>query len=342
MEPGPFRVEATRGGIAESVHTVVAAVVDADGRQLAAAGNPELVTWWRSAAKPFQALPLLLDGAADHFGFGDEELAMACASHSSEPRHLEAVDRMMAKAGVTEGQLACGIHPPLSPAVAKVVARGAAVMTPRWSNCSGKHTGMLALAKHHGWDTADYQLAGHPVQERVLDEVIYWTGLSRAEVGLGVDGCTVACFALPVARMALAYALWGAAREANPRRLLQAVMAHPFLIAGTGRLCTDLMLAWPGRVMAKIGADGVYCATLPELGWGVALKVTDGDIRSSAVALVELLRQLIERQPPEVRARYPFEALAGHARQPIRNTRDAETGELRAAGALRFFAAAGV
>jgi L-asparaginase II len=327
MNPAEFRVEATRGTLVESIHRVSVAVVDADGRLRAAAGNPDLVTWWRSGAKPFQALPLLQDGAAERFGLNEEEIAIACASHSSEPRHLELIERFMAKVGVTEPQLACGIHPPLSPLIARMVARGSIALTPRWSNCSGKHTGMLALAKHHGWPLEGYHSAGHPVQERIAAEISRWSGVARSDLQLAVDGCTAACFGLPLRGMALAYARLVGSVETAPSRITTAMMRHPFLIAGTGRLCTDVMLAWPDRVVAKVGADGVYSAALPARGLGIALKVEDGDMRSSAIALVEVFRQLGQ----------PTEALARHARQPIQNTRGVVTGEFRPAGVLRLF-----
>jgi hypothetical protein len=221
-----FRVEATRGPLTESVHPVSAAVVDASGRLLASAGNPELVTWWRSAAKPFQALPLLLDGVADRFGFAGPELALASASHSSEPVHLEAIARFMEKAGVREAELACGPHTPLSPAVAEAVIRDGVVPTPRWSNCSGKHTGMLALARHHGWPREGYNAVGHPVQDRILDEVCRWTGADRDAIRTAPDGCTAACFALPLRNMASAGARL-AASTAPAARLLRDD-GHPF------------------------------------------------------------------------------------------------------------------
>lgn len=337
MQPSDLRVEATRGDLVESVHRVDAAIVGSDGRLLAAAGNPELLTWWRSAAKPFQALPLVQDGAADRFGVGEEELALACASHSSELRHLQVVDGFMQKVGITEADLSCGPHPPLSPEVARAVIRGTAVATPRWSNCSGKHTGMLALAKHHGWPLPNYNAAGHPVQARIVAEVARWSGLTPDAVKLSVDGCTAVCFGLPVRAMALAYARLAASKEAGPRRVVTAMMAHPFLVAGSGRLCTDLMTAWPGRVIAKIGAEGIYSAALPNVELGIALKVEDGDMRSSGMALIEVVRQLLARQFPDLAREFPAEALAAHDRQPIRNTRNAITGQLRVSGVLRFF-----
>ncbi len=334
MNALPLLVETTRGNLVESRHRVSVAVADRDGRLVAAAGNPDLVTWWRSAAKPFQALPLIQDGVAERLDLDDEELALATASHSSEPRHLQVVDRFMVKAGVAEADLACGPHPPLSPEVAKVVARGAATCTPKWSNCSGKHTGMVALARHHGWPTEGYHSAGHPVQERILSEISQWSGLARSRIQLSVDGCTAACFGLPLRSMALGYARLVGSADSAARRILGAMMAHPFLVAGTGRLCTDLMAAWPGRVVAKVGADGVYSAGLPALGIGLTLKVEDGDMPASAVALLEMLRQLLAMYGDDS---YRFDSLAHHAVQPLRNTRGAVTGEMRPAGALRFF-----
>ncbi|HEV8356074.1 MAG TPA: asparaginase [Gemmatimonadales bacterium] len=337
MDAPELRVEATRGALAESVHPVAAAVVDAQGRLIAASRDPDYVTWWRSAAKPFQALPLVEDGAAERFGLSDEELALVCASHSSEPGHLDLVERMMAKIGIGEDALACGVHTPLSPAVAETVARGAARMTPRWSNCSGKHTGMLALAKHHGWPIAGYNEAGHPVQRRILEAVARWTGADGREILLAVDGCTAVCFGLPLRRMAHAYARFGLVEEPAARRIAGVMMAHPLIVAGQGRLCTDLMRAWPGRVIAKVGADGIHCASLPGLGLGIALKVEDGDMRASGVALLEILRQLIARLAPAGAAAWPAAGLEPHARRQILNTRGVETGELRPAGGLRFF-----
>ena len=329
----------TRGPLVESVHRVAVAGVDASGRLLAAAGDPDTLTWWRSAAKPFQALPLLEDGAAEHFELSDEELALACASHSSEPRHLEVISRLMTRLGLSDQDLSCGVHTPLSPAVALAVTRGAVVPTARWSNCSGKHAGMLALARHHGWPSEGYNQAGHPVQARILAEVARWSGIPDSEVAQSVDGCTAVCFGLPLRAMALAYARLGASSDAEPRRVVRAMSAHPFLVAGTGRLCTDLMRAWPGQVVAKVGAEGVYCAALPALGIGVALKVEDGETRASGVALLEVLHQLLGRVAPAQGPDFSSAELAKHGRQPLRNTRGTETGEIRAAGLLHFFAA---
>ena len=329
-----FRVESTRGDLVESVHQVSAAVTDASGRLIASAGRPELVTFWRSAAKPFQAMPLVEDGAADAFGLGAEELALACASHSSERIHLDVVERFLRRIGCEERELACGPHPPLGVAVAEMVARTGMTLTPRWSNCSGKHAGMLALARHRGWQTEGYEKAGHPVQERMLDEVERWTGVPRAHIGLGVDGCTAVCFALPLRGMATSYARFATSDEPAAARIRLAMMEHPHLIAGAGRFCTQLGLVWPGGVIAKVGAEGVYSAALPGTGHGIALKVEDGDMRAAPAALLAVLRQLLGRMDPAGAER--LAPLVPRAELPTRNTRGAVTGVLRAAGELRF------
>ena len=334
-----FRIEGTRGALVESRHAVSAAVVDAGGRLLAHAGDADLITFWRSAAKPFQALPLLVDGAVDRFGLGSEELALACASHSSEPPHLAVARRFLERIGCRESDLACGPHPPLGPAVADEVIRRGITMTPSWSNCSGKHAGMLALARHHGWPTGGYERTGHPVQERILREVSAWTGLDSASLALAVDGCTAACFGLPLRAMALAYARFAADPGAAATRLRGAMAAHPGLVAGTGRFDSDVIRASGGRILAKIGAEGVYGACVVPLGLGVAVKVEDGDMRSAPAALAAILLELLQRAPEddfgEVRG-----VLERSARTGIRNTRGELTGELAPAGDLQYSAPA--
>ena len=319
----------------ESVHEVSVAVVDADGTLVASAGDPKLVTFWRSAAKPFQTLPLLQDGVVERFALDDDDLAIATSSHSSEPFHLAAVDKFMAKAGVVERELACGPHPPLNPEVARRVVRDRTAMTARWSNCSGKHTGMVALTKHHGWPVADYQRTGHPTQERLLAEICRWTALRPEQVIQAVDGCTTVCFGLPLDRMAHAYARFGTDPNLDARRLWGAITKRPDLIAGTKRLCTDLMRLWPGGIFAKVGADGVYSAAIPSLGLGLAIKVADGDAQSVSVALMAVLRQVLEEEgPPEILSR--LIVLAEYAEPVIKNTGGDEVGRLAAAGRLAF------
>src|SRR2546427_4458046 len=199
-------VELRRGGVVESRHIVHAAVVDAEGKVVARTGDPDLVTFWRSAAKPFQALPLVADGVMERFGLTDGDLAIACASHSSEPGQVARVREFLAKIGCSERDLLCGSHPPLSERVAQDYATRGVRLTAVYSNCSGKHAGMLALACHHGWPTEFYTRPEHPVQQRLLSEMAEWSGVERARISTATDGCGVVCYAMPLRNMALAYA----------------------------------------------------------------------------------------------------------------------------------------
>jgi len=326
------RVEQVRGGWVEAVHDVHAAVVDSAGRLVARTGDAELVTFWRSAAKPFQALPLVEDGAAEAFGLTSEELALACASHSSEPGQVARVRELLGKIGCSERDLLCGPHPPLSDRVAQDYQSRGIRLTAVYSNCSGKHAGMLALARHHGWPTEFYTRLEHPVQQRCLTEVSRWTDVSVAEIKTAVDGCGVVCFGLPLRNMAWAYAKLGSrepgAGSSSPlpapcSRIVESMLRHPELIAGEGRPCTEMMRAHPGRVITKVGAEGVYCALLTQQGLGVALKVVDGHAIASALAMAAALEALGLRPRP-----------ASLAARPNVNTRGETVGELRVNGGL--------
>lgn len=313
-----MRVEQLRGGLVEAVHDVHVAVVDAAGRLVARAGDPDLVTFWRSAAKPFQAMPLVEDGVIERFGLTTEDLALACGSHSSEPAQVTRVRDLLARIGCSERDLLCGPHAPLSETVAQDYQTRGVRLTAVYSNCSGKHAGMLALARHHGWPTAFYTRLEHPVQQRCLAEVSRWTDVPVADVKTAVDGCGVVCFAVPLRSMALAYA-----RLANASRIVEAMLRHPDLIAGEGRPCTELMRAHPGRVIAKVGAEGVYCALLPGERLGVALKVADGHGVAAALAIAAVLEALgLKPRPASLTVRANV------------NTRGETVGELRVNGGL--------
>jgi len=332
-----MRVEQLRGDLVEAVHDVHAAVLDARGRLVARAGDPDLVTFWRSAAKPIQALPLVEDEVADRFAFTSEELALVCASHSSEPGQVARVRELLGKIGCGERDLLCGPHPPLSEQVARDYATRGVRLTAVYSNCSGKHAGMLALARHHGWPTQFYTRPDHPVQQRCLREVSRWTDVPVAAIRTATDGCGVVCFGIALRAMALAYARLaiadfglriadskGGGSIRNPQSaIVQSMMRHPDLIAGEGRPCTELMHAHPGRVVVKVGAEGVYCALLPRDGLGVAIKVADGHALASALALAAVLEQLGLRPRP-----------ASLTAWPLLNTRGEPVGELRVNGGL--------
>jgi len=338
-----MHVELIRGNIVESRHEVHAAVVDGDGKLVASAGDPDYVTFWRSAAKPFQAMPIVADGAADHFGITERELALTCASHSSEQSQVDEVREFLKKIGCTERDLMCGPHTPLSEAVAKDYQTRGLRLTAVYSNCSGKHTGMLAQAKHNGWPTEGYVRPEHPVQRRCLAEVSRWTGVAEKQIGVAVDGCGVACFAVPIRNMAWAYARLGsresgvvpslAQRDSTSQRserlpapgsrVVEAMLRHPELIAGEGRPCTEMMRAHPNRVITKIGADGVYSALLVQEGLGVSLKIADGHGPASILAIVAILEELGLRPMP-----------LALREKPMTNSRGETVGALRIRGGL--------
>jgi L-asparaginase II len=283
-----LRIEATRGDLVESVHRVSVAVVHSEGRLLASAGDASRVTYWRSAAKPFQALPLVDDGAADAFGLTPPELALACASHSSEPIHLTVAAGMLGRIGAGPDELACGPHPPLSPAVAEQVTRDGIALTPLWSNCSGKHAGMLAVCRARGWRTEGYRTSGHRMQRENLKDVAKLAGLDEDEIRTAVDGCGVVTFALPLDRMAAMFTQLESRPEG--KRIADAMRAHPELIRGAKSTDTLLMKALPGAV-AKGGAEGLMCGVLPD-GTGFALKSVDGNQRPLRAALAMFLGPL--------------------------------------------------
>lgn len=284
----------TRGGVVESRHRLHVAVADREGRLVIGAGDPRRTTFYRSAAKPFQALPLVEDGVVDALALTPGELAVCCGSHSGQPVHLEAVRSILAKAGLDERSLECGPHAPLGDTEARRLAAAGGAPAPIHNNCSGKHAGMLALACHHGWEPAGYLRPGHPVQRRMLAEMTRWTGFPEADVLTGVDGCGVVCFAVPLDRIAASFARFAAAADRGeaPAAVVGAMTSHPLLVAGTGRLDTVLMGCAGDRLFSKTGAEGVHGVGLRGRGLGVAIKVEDGARRAADTALVAVLEAL--------------------------------------------------
>lgn len=325
-------IEVLRGGRVEARHTVHAVVSDPDGRVVASVGEPGVEAFYRSAAKPFQALPLVEDGVVERLGLSDAELALCCASHEGEPEHVAGARSILAKSGLDEGALACGPHLPFSEAASHEVLRNGGSAMAIHNNCSGKHAGMLALAVTHGWSPEGYHRAGHPVQERMLHEIERWSGVQAGHVGTAIDGCGVLCFSVPLGAMAASFARFSAAahRGEPPARIVGAMTGHPFLVGGTGRACTAVMERGGGAVFVKVGAEGVYGAGVPGRGLGIAIKVEDGARRGAEVALIRLLRLL------DVLDEHDAEALARWARPEVRNTRREVVGEIRPTFGLRW------
>lgn len=329
-----LHVVSTRGALPETIHRVSAAVVDADGRLVGHAGDAEMVTFWRSCAKPFQLLPLVEDGGVERFGIDTAMLALACASHNAEPVHREIGARWLAAMGATEAELACGGHPSIWPMLANKMIHDDVAATPLWSNCSGNHAALQALARLHDWPVAGYEAQPHPVQQRVAETIANVTGLLPDQLLWGIDGCTAATVALPLRSMARAYATFGTTSDPSLAMIRGAMLAEPYVIAGADRLDTVLMQAWPGRVIAKIGAEGVYSAALPTLGLGLALKVHNGDMIAACLALVAVLEQMVQRFGAD--ENWPLDALAPWRTPPIVNTRGKVTGGFQVDGELSW------
>lgn len=320
--PSGVQVVVRRGELVESTHAVHVVVLDAKG-PVATAGDPGRSTYYRSASKPFQALPLVEDGVLGRFGLTSEELALCCASHNGEPEHVAGARSILEKVGLDESALECGGHWPLREAMALRWVDEGRVPQAIDSNCSGKHAGMLALARHHGWEPTGYRLPGHPVQRRMASEIARWTGCGESELATGIDGCGVVCFAVPLIAIARSYLRFGVdVMEEGPAAVVRdAMVGHPFMVAGTGRLCTDLM-AVGGGIVAKTGAEGVYGAVSPEAGVAVAIKAEDGNRRASEAVLVAVLDAL-RLLPSEV-----GETLDRHRSPVVRNTRGEAVGSV--------------
>lgn len=289
-------VESIRGSVVESRHTVHVAVVDTAGKLVARTGNPDLATFWRSAAKPFQAMPLLDDGVVDRFGLTRQDLALACASHSSEPAHVALVRDFLQRVGCSERDLMCGPHRPLSDAVAKDYETRGVRLTAIHSNCSGKHTGMLLTCLAAGWPGEGYWVPEHPLQ-RHLGAVVEELCGERAEA-VGVDGCGAALFSMSLAALASGFLrLVTAGQSTLERTVADAMRAYPHLVGGAGpeREDSRLMAGVPG-LLAKGGAEGVLAVALPGMG-AVALKVDDGAKRPVGAVAVAVLRRLGVRAP---------------------------------------------
>lgn len=318
----PILVEVTRGDLVESVHRGSVAVADRDGKLAFALGDLETPVYPRSSLKPIQALPLVESGAADAFGLGDEEIALACASHSGEPTHTERVAAWLTRIGCRESDLACGAHPSRYEPVAEAMIRRGEKPTRIHNNCSGKHAGFLTVARHWDIATAGYERHDHPVQTAVAQLLSELAGVS-GDLPWGIDGCAAPNFALPLAALARAFATLTASRGV---RVVGAMTAHPELVSGTGRTCAVLMRSAKGRAAVKTGAEGFYAGIVPELGLGIAIKIEDGAGRASDAVMAAML------------AKYGLlgedEAAQTILRAPVRDTTGVAVGERRVAAAI--------
>jgi L-asparaginase II len=298
-------IQTTRGNMVEVVHRGALAVVDSAGHTLAQAGDPNWVVCMRSSAKPFQLLPLVESGAADGLGLDERELAVIAASHSGSDAHVETVSGILARLGLNGRALLCGTHPPIDRQAAAALVRAEKEPLPLHHNCSGKHAGILAFAVSQGLPVEDYTDPAHPVQVRILQTLSEMADWPVQQIRVGVDGCSLPVFGLPLRQAALAYARLADPRDVPEprrgacRRIVAAMTAYPDMVAGRGRFDTALMRAGDGRIVAKGGSQGYQgVSVLPEVapdgrGVGLALKIEDGNgRRGTPPATIEALRQL--------------------------------------------------
>jgi L-asparaginase II len=326
----PVLVEVTRGALVESRHRGAVCVMDASGGTVLNIGDTQVPIYPRSAVKAIQALVLVEAGAADRYRFGDEELALACASHAGEPGHVAGVERMLARAGLNVGALQCGTHWPTHRPSADALVRAGVTPSPLHHNCSGKHAGFLCAACQMGLDPGTYTAPERDVQREVRAALEMLSGTRIDDQHVGIDGCSVPTFAVSLTGLARAFAAFASeqglspARAAACRRLRAACVAKPWFVAGTGLFATEIMGHFGARVFVKGGAEGVYCAALPEQGLGIAVKCDDGAGRAAEVITASVLMRLAGEDP----------LLVKYARPTVRNWRGTLVGEMRCTAPL--------
>ena len=330
----PITVEVTRGKLVESRHRGQAVVTDGDGAIVFSAGDIDAVTFPRSACKAMQALPLVESGAADAYGFGAKELALACSSHSGEDEHVALAASMLKAAGRDESVLECGAHWSFEQPVLIHQARTLERPTALHNNCSGKHSGFVCACCHSGEEPRGYAGYDHPLQAEIRGIMENLTGSPLSRDNCGTDGCSIPTYAVPLVSLARGFGKMATGKGLEPlraaasRRLIEACMAEPFYVAGTKRFCTRLMQVAPGKIFAKTGAEGVFCAILPEKGLSFAVKCEDGTTRAAESMIAALLARHFDKETPEHAA---LMAMANHS---MRNWIGLHVGDVRVTDVL--------
>lgn len=312
-------VNVTRGDAVESFHRGHIAVVDSKGNIHYKVGNPDCNICLRSCAKPLQALPVLTTGAADRFKFSPAELAIMSGSLNGQDFQVQTIKSILSKIGLDEKALQCGVHRPSHRATAKKLQEERKKASPLHNNCAGKHTAMLTLCVHHAWSLDDYICVEHPVQQLMLKTVSKMTEVPAEKIGIGIDGCGVPVFSLPLKNLAQSYAKLTPPSDQDIHRLMEAILSHPEMIAGDERICTDIMRALGEKVFAKTGAEGGYAMCLMEKGWGVAIKIEDGNNRAMQPVIIEILKQLhiINKKEEDKLHTYHRPAIKNHRKETV-------------------------
>lgn len=330
----PILVEVTRGKSVESRHRGAYVACDAYGRVVVEAGDIDRPVFPRSAVKAIQALPFLESGAADAFGFTNREIAMACASHNGEEAHVAAARAMLEAAGIGEDALECGAHWSSDETTFLSQSRSMDAPGAIHNNCSGKHASFLCACRHAGLELKGYVKAGHEYQRMIAATMTEVTGVEHDERNMGIDGCAIPTYAVPLRALAQGFARMATGqgiaqgRAIAAHRALRACMAEPFYVAGSRRFDTRLMQEADGRIFVKVGAEGVFCAAVPELGIGIALKCEDGAPRAAEAMIASVLAKVLPANDPF------HETLAGFRISPVLNRNGEQVGEIRPAGLL--------
>ncbi|WP_234031511.1 asparaginase [Lentibacillus cibarius] len=327
-------IQVYRGAYLESSHDVHIAVVKANGEMLASYGDPNRLTFARSSMKPFQALPVTESGALKAFNLSDRELAVFCASHNGEPFHRQAVKNVLQKINLKEAHLQCGTHIPKDMDSYKQLIKNGGELTSVYSNCSGKHAGMLAGCVQQNMDVASYREQTHPYQQQIVNAIADVSDYDKANIAMAVDGCGVPVHRLPLYNLALAFGRlaspdeWEGGskmRRESLKHVGEAMANYPEMVAGTNRFDTDLMTAYQGRIAAKGGAEGVHCFADRHTGIGVAVKAEDGNARAADVASMEVLHQL------NIGNHAIKDQLQTYHHAPVKNARQEKIGEIKPA-----------
>lgn len=345
MDHSTKPIQVYRGKYIESLHDVHIAVVTNKGGLIAYYGDANRLTFARSSMKPFQAVPIVESGAIEKFNFTERELSLFCASHSGESFHREAVDGVIKKLDLDEHHLQCGTHVPRDMESYHQLIKEGKELTPFYSNCSGKHSGMLAGCVSQNFDVDTYRELLHPYQQQILDVIANVSSFQREDIMTSVDGCGVPVHRIPLFNLALAFSRLASSddwdegyqsRKKSLRRISNAMSTYPEMVAGTNRFDTDLMKAFQGRIVAKGGAEGVHCFGDKQTGTGVAIKIDDGNARGTNVAAMEVLRQL------DIGDQSIFEQLADYHLAPVLNARKEKIGEIKASFQLNYTTQRGI
>ena len=326
MTPGRCIVDVLRGDVVESTHRVHVAVYHAEQGLIASAFNPAHHSFVRSAIKMFQVMPFVEAGGVTDVGLTGEELALCTASHGGEPFHVADARSILSKAKVTEDALVCGPHLPMHEPTARAMIAAHQQPGRIHNNCSGKHAGMLACCVRQQWITNGYHRVAHPLQQRIRTTLERWMRIDPDQIDAAVDGCGLPTFAIALDAVAEGCARFAAAAADNgtaPSMIFKAMVGYPEYVAGTDRLDTDLMRAAGKRLFAKVGAEGFYCAGVPSMQLGIALKVEDGAKRAAEAALLAVLNRVDALSASE------FDSLQRYAQPEIFNTRQEVVGRVR-------------